>query len=212
MAVAALSTAGFSGFIAASSDVSASDQAWQALQQSLASGNLTAAQSAFNSYQQLNQPENSSGSSSSNSQLATDLTALGTAIGSGNLSSAQSAFATVQNDLKSSPPQSVTNAESAVNQTVGWVDDLLNLTFSTDFTAPTTAVDPSTAILDEAYGLNPYAPSTDPTTSILDSAYGVGTSATPSAASTGGSSTASASSSTVASGNSGSSASVNAYA
>jgi ribosomal protein S20 len=129
MAIAALSTAGFSQYVAASSNVSASQQAWQSLQQNLASGNLTAAQTAFNTYNQLNQNlwSASGSSSSSSSQLATDMKALGSAISSGDLSTAQSAFTTVQNDLKSTPSQAVTNAESAVNQTVQWMDDLLNL-------------------------------------------------------------------------------------
>ena len=48
MTVAALSTAGFSQYIAASSNVTGSQKAWQSLEQSLAQGNLTAAQSAFN--------------------------------------------------------------------------------------------------------------------------------------------------------------------
>jgi hypothetical protein len=189
MAVAALSTAGFTQYIAASSNVSASDQAFQSLQKSLALGNLTAAQSAFNTYQQLNQ----SASTSPASQFSTDLTALGTAIGSGDLSTAQSAFATLQSDLKSSPSQSVSNAESAAAQTVQWVDDLLNL--STSSNAPTTPADPTSAILDAAYGLNPDSNSTVPTTSSLSNAND--SPAAPAPAS---------------SGDNGSSASVNVYA
>jgi hypothetical protein len=212
MTIAALSTAGFSQYIAASSNVSASQQAFQSLEQSLASGNLGQAQTAFNAYQQLNQaatPTSSSGSSSSTtavSQFSTDLTALGTAIGSGNLATAQSAFTTLQGDLKSAPPQAVTNAESAVAQTVSWVDDLLNL--SSNNTADATPVDPTTSILDSAYGLDSSNSSntTDPTTSILENAYGT---------SSGGTSSGSSSASTPASassGNLGSGASVNAYA
>jgi hypothetical protein len=198
MSVAALSTAGFSQYIAASSNVSASDQAWESLAQSLASGNLTAAQTAFNSYQQINQNTSSSIGSSSGSQLSTDLKALGSAIGSGDLSTAQSAFATVQSDFKAAPPQSVSNAESAVAQTVQWVDDLLSL--STPSSAPNAPADPTTSILDAAYGLNPASSSTGPTTSILSSADDSPTTenaSTPAPAS---------------SGNNGSSASVNVYA
>jgi len=128
MTVAALSTAGFSQHISASSNVSASQQAWQTLGQSLAQGNLMAAQSAFAAYSKLNPAQTSSGGSSSGaSQLSTDMAALGSALGSGNLSTAQSAFATVQSDLKSTPSQAVSNAETAVAQTVQWVDDLLSL-------------------------------------------------------------------------------------
>ena len=97
MSIAALSTAGFTQFIAASTNVSASQKAFQSLQQALASGNLTAAQSAFTTYQQLNQSPTTASSSSSTSsnsgtsssastsQFSTDLTALGSAISSGNL-------------------------------------------------------------------------------------------------------------------------------
>jgi hypothetical protein len=109
--------------------------------------------------------------------------ALGSAISSGDLSTAQSAFATVANDLKSTPSQAVSNAEAAVNQTVQWMDDLLSL--SSASSAPTTPVDPTTSILDAAYGQNAgtngtgtsstSSASTDPTTSILNSVYGDGT-------------------------------------
>jgi ribosomal protein S20 len=202
MAVAALSTAGFNQYIAASSNVTASNQALQTLQQSLAAGNLTAAQSAFNTYQQLNQS-----TTSANSQLGTDWKTLGSAVSSGNLTSAQSAFATVQSDLKSTPSQSITNAEAAVAQTVQWVDDLLNL--STSSSVSTAPADPTTAILDAAYGQNAGSNSTDPTTSILDSAYG--SSATGST--TGSTASAGATTPTpLSAGNLGSSASVNVYA
>jgi hypothetical protein len=216
MSVAALSTAGFSQYISATSNVGASQQAFQALQQSLASGNLSAAQSAFNTYNQLNKSTAPAGSSSG-SQLSTDMAALGTALGSGNLTTAQSAFATVESDLKSSPSQAVTNAESAVTQTVQWVDDLLSL--SSSISASAAPVDPTTAILNAAYGQNASstgtgsATSTDPTTSILDSAYGNGSSS--GTGSTAASSTSSASAtpaSAASSGNSGSAASVNVYA
>jgi hypothetical protein len=204
MAIAALSTAGFSQYIAASSSVSASQQAWLSLQQSLASGNLTAAESAFDTYNQLNQNltnasvTSSLSSSSSGSQLSTDMTALGSAIGSGDLSTAQQAFATVQSDLKTTPSQAATNAESAVAQTVQWVDDLLSLSDANSSSSP--PADPATAILDSAYGLNSSSNSTDPTTALLESKYG--------AVSTG----SSTSSSVASTGNAGSGTSVNVYA
>ncbi|MGA3264238.1 MAG: hypothetical protein ABSC47_09360 [Terracidiphilus sp.] len=166
MPIAALSTAGFSQYIAASSDLSASRQAWQSLQQNLASGNMTAAQSAFKSYRQLNPVQTSSSSSSSSgSQLSTDMTALGSAIGSGDLSTARQAFATVQGDLKATPSQAVTNAESAVAQTVQWVDDLLNLSDASSTSPP--PVDPASAILDSAYGLDSSSNSTNPMIALL---------------------------------------------
>jgi len=213
MSIAALSTAGFSQYISASSNVSASQQAMQTLQQSLASGNLAAAQSAFNTYQQLNQsPSTASGSTSSSSagtpsQLSTDMTALGSAIGSGDLSTAQSAFATVQSDLKATPSQAITNAESAVAQSVQWVEDLLTLSSSNN--SSTTPADPTTSMLDSAYGINPSSTATNPTTAMLESQYGDGASAT-SANSSGSSASSTATSATT--GNIGSGASVNVYA
>lgn len=187
----------------------------QSLQQSLASGNLNAAQSAFNTYQQLNQSlstasgTSSSSSSGTTSQLSTDMTALGSAIGSGDLSTAQSAFATVQSDLQTTPSQAITNAEGAVAQTVQWVEDLLNISGSNS--SSTTPLDPTTSMLDSAYGINTPSTPTDPTTTMLDSAYdaaGAGTSSTGTASSAGSSSASSIPSD----GNSGSGASVNAYA
>jgi hypothetical protein len=205
MAIAALSTAGFSQYLALTSNVGASQQAWQSLQQSLASGNLTAAQTAFNSYQQLNQNlSGSSTSSQANSQFATDMTALGKAIGSGDLTTAQQAFTTVQNDLKSQPSPAVQSAESAVAQTVDEVDELLG--FNNSASTSTASADPTTSILDSAYGLGNLSSATDPGLALLEANYGAGSSANSS-------STAGASSSpSAATGNSGSAASVNVYA
>ncbi|MGB6742692.1 MAG: hypothetical protein WBE38_03470 [Terracidiphilus sp.] len=200
MSVAALSTAGFSQYLALTSNVGASQQAWQSLQQSLASGNLTTAQTAFNTYQQLNQS-----TAGSSSQFATDMTALGQAIGSGDVTSAQQAFTTVQNDLKGAPSPVVQSAESAVAQTVDEVDELLGVADSAS--ASTTPTDPISAILDSAYGLSSSSSATDPDLALLEANYG--TSATASSAA----SNSSASSSTsVSDGNAGSAASVNVYA
>jgi cell wall integrity and stress response component len=203
MSIAALSTAGFDQFISASSQLSASQQAFQTLQQSLSSGNLSAAQAAFNTYNHLNQSagsiSTSSSSSSSTSKFSTDLAALGTAIGSGSVTSAQSAFTTLQGDLKTTPSQTITNAEAAVAQSVQWVDDLLNLSGSS---TTSTTTDPASTILDSAYGLSSSSSTTDPTTSLLESAYGNTGSST-------GATTATTAEST---GNAGNSASVNAYA
>lgn len=201
MAIAALSTAGFSQYLALTSNVGASEQAWQSLEQGLASGNLTAAQTAFNTYQQLNQ--NLTGSSSS-SQFATDMTALGKAIGSGDVTSAQQAFATVQNDLKTEASPAVQSAESAVAQTVSEVDELLGVDNSA--TTSTTSTDPTTSILDSAYGLSSSSSTTDPDLALLEAKYGTGSSAN--AAASNGTSSAS----TPSAGNSGSAASVNVYA
>jgi hypothetical protein len=217
MTVAALSIAGFSQYIAASSSVSGSQQAWQSLQQSLAQGNLSAAASAFKAYSQLNpaQASASGGGSSATSQRSTDMAALGSAIGSGNLSTAQSAFATVQSDLESTPSQAIANAESAAAQTVQWVDDLLSFSNSSSSTPSTSTADPVSAMLASAYGLNSSTSTTNPMVALLESKYGDGSTSSTSSASN--PTTADAGSTASApgyasSGNAGSGASVNAYA
>jgi hypothetical protein len=155
MSIAALSSASFSQYVADSSNITATQQALQALQQSLAEGNLTAAQAALSTYQTLNRDLALAGGSTTpaNTQLATDLNALGTAIDSGDLTAAQSAFNTVQTDLSTTPPQSVVTAEAAAAQTVTEIQDLLSI-FNSN-TANSAPIDPLTEILDTAYGVNP---------------------------------------------------------
>jgi hypothetical protein len=231
MSVAALSTAGFTQYIDASSNLSASQQALQTLGQSLGAGNLSGAQSAFNTYQQINQnltnasAASAHSSASATSQLTKDTNTLGSALNSGNLANAQSAFASMQSDLATTPSQAMANATAAANQTVQWIDDMLSLSNpnSTPATAPTTT-DLVNSILDNAYGLNSSTSSTNPTADILDSALGsypaASSTSTPTpASSTTPSSTASApapAANTYAiyanQGNLGSGASVNAYA
>jgi hypothetical protein len=211
MSVAALSTAGFTQYIAASTNVSGSQKAFQSLQQALASGNLKAAQSAFTTYQQLNPSSTTASGSSSNfgssssattSQFSTDMTALGKAISSGNVSTAQSAFATLQTNLKSNPSQAIANAEAVVAQTVQSVEDLFTV-YGLAGSNSTSSTDPFSSILDTAYGLPSSSNSSDPATTILQNAYAPG----------GAASTSSAATNTAAkSGNSGNSASVNLYA
>jgi len=138
------------------------------------------------------------------------MAALGSALSSGNLSTAQSAFTTVQNDLKTTPSQAVTNAESAVAQTVQWVDDLLNL--SGESNSSSTPVAPTTAILDSAYGLNPSSNTTDPTAALLESQYGAGSSGSAGTGASAPAGSAGSAGSVLSSGNAGSGASVNVYA
>ena len=176
MSIGGISAGSLSQYVSASSDLTQSQRAWQALQQSLAAGNLSAAQAAFNTYQQLNQNlTNISGSSSSTTQLSTDMTALSTALSSGGLSAAQSAFATVQADMKSSPSQAMTNANAAMAQVEQWVNDLLDLSDASS--SSSTSSDPTAALLQNALGQASSSTSTDPATEALQSAYGAATSA-----------------------------------
>jgi hypothetical protein len=169
MAIGALTAGGLSQYVLASSNLTQTQQAWQTLQQSLAAGNLSAAQTAFSNYQQLTQNlTNISGSSSASTQLTTDMTALGTALSAGSLSAAQSAFATVQADMKSAPSQSMANATAAMAQVEGWVNDLLD---SADPSSSSTSSDPTSALLQSAMSPASSSSSTDPATQALDSAY-----------------------------------------
>jgi hypothetical protein len=171
MTIGALSTGGLSQYVLASSNLTQTQQAWQTLQQSLASGNLSAAQTAFANYQQLNQNlTNISGGSSASTQLTTDMTALGTALSSGDLSSAQSAFATVQTDMNGSPSQAMSNAMAAMTQVEGWVSGLLDSADTTSFSS--TSSDPTSALLASAMSPSSTTSSTDPATEALDSEYG----------------------------------------
>jgi hypothetical protein len=87
MTVSSISAAGLSQDVLLSGN-STQQQALQALQNNLASGDLTGAQSAFQTLQNvLQNSATASGSGlSSNSQLTGDLSALGSALSSGDLS------------------------------------------------------------------------------------------------------------------------------
>lgn len=97
MNVAAVSATDLS---AVHSTIAKSMQAWQKLEQSLASGDLASAQSAFSTYQQFDATITAmSGGSIDSPQVTSSMSALGTALKSGNLSSAQSVFSTLQDDM-----------------------------------------------------------------------------------------------------------------
>ena len=108
MSITPISAAGLGQYVLQASNSAPLKQALQSLQTSLASGDLSGSQSAFQTLQTLYQNSATAGGTnlSSSSQLSTDLTALGTALTSGDLSTAQSAFATLQSDLKTSPSPS----------------------------------------------------------------------------------------------------------
>jgi len=230
MTVAALSTAGFSQYISASSNLSASQQALQTLGQSLGAGNLSGAISAFNTYKQINQnltnasSTSSSSSSTTTSKLTTDMNALDSALNSGNLGTAQSTFASMQSDLATTPSQAMANATAAANQTVQWIDDMLSLSSPAKTTTSYTASDLANTILNDAYGVSSSTSSTDPAIAMVQNALNTAAENIPStsstsAASTTASTTAASTSSTASSapsyathGNLGSAASVNAYA
>jgi hypothetical protein len=127
-------------------------QALQTLQNDLASGDLNGAQSAFQALQNVLQNSATAGGSSlsSNSQLSTDVAALGGAISEGNLSTAQSAFATVLGDLKNSPSQAQINEVNAASQSVQLVEELLS-TVNANSVASSSS-DLTTSILEGVYG------------------------------------------------------------
>ena len=135
-----------------SSGYSTQQQALQALQNNLASGNLTGARSAFQSLQTVlqNSATATGSTSSSNSQLTTDLTALGSALSTGNLSTAQSAFATVLGDLKNSASPAQINEASAASQSVQLIADLLSSLNSSS--SSSSSLDPTSSLLQSVYG------------------------------------------------------------
>jgi hypothetical protein len=87
------------------------------LQQSLASGDLTGAQAAYSSIQQLQGSNPPPGGA--NSTMQQDFAALGQVLQSGDVTGAQKAFAQTQSDMKSSrhahrpPPSDDSSASSA---------------------------------------------------------------------------------------------------
>lgn len=152
MTVGSISAASLSQYVLASSESNPLQQALEALQSSLALGDLSGAQAAFQSVQNLNQSlETASGSSaSSNAQLSTDLTALGSALGSGDLGSAQSAFKTVQSDLKNTGSPSEINETNAASQSVQLVQELLSAVNVNSSSSSTP--DSTTSVLEQVYG------------------------------------------------------------
>ena len=152
MGVGSISAASLSQYVLSSSNSTQLQQSLQALQNSLASGDLNGAQSAFQTVQQLNQGlETASGSSaSSSSQLTSDLTALGSALSSGDLSTAKTAFATVQNDLENSNSPSLANETATASQSTQLVAELLSTLNVNSSSSSNT--DATTSVLEQVYG------------------------------------------------------------
>jgi len=152
MPIDSISAAGLNQSVLASSDSTQLRQGLQALQNSLALGDLNGAQSAFQTVQDLNQNlETASGSSqSSNSQLSTDLAALGGTLRSGDLSNAQAAFAAVQSDLKNAASLAQAVERNAAAQSVQLVNELLSSLNSNSPSSETS--DSTTAVLERVYG------------------------------------------------------------
>jgi nucleoside recognition membrane protein YjiH len=152
MTVNPISAASLGQYVLSTSNATQLQQTLQTLQNSLASGDLTGAQSVFQAVQTLYQNSlNASGTSqSSTSQVSTDLAALGSALTSGDLTTAQSVFATVQADLKpSTSPSQITEAIAA-SQSLALVDELLSTLNQT--TAASSITDNTNAILQSVYG------------------------------------------------------------
>ncbi len=154
MSITPISAAGLAQSVLTSSSSNQLQQTLQSLQDSLAAGDLSGAQSAFQTLQQLNQNvTNANGSTPSNSsQLSTDLSALGSALSSEDLSTAQSAFATVQTDLNSASSPSRTLEASLASQCEQLVHGLLS-TLEPSSGSPSNVSDPTTSLLDSVYGI-----------------------------------------------------------
>ena len=148
-AIGSISAAGLGQSVFQAGNGNQLQQTLKALQSTLTSGDLSGAQSAFQTLQSIfqNSATVRGSSATSNSQLSTDLNALGSALSSGNVSGAQSAFATVLSDLKTTALPSQINEATAAAQSVQSIEQLLS-------------------------SLNANASTTDPTASILQSVYG----------------------------------------
>jgi hypothetical protein len=150
MTISPISAVSLGESVVASSDSTQLQQSLKALQQSLALGDLSGAQSAFKTLQQVNQglANASGGGSPNNSLLSNDLASLGRALGSGDLATAQSAFTSVQNDLKSASPSLNVelNVASASEQLVQGLLSPLDSSAASSNTADTTS------LLDAVYG------------------------------------------------------------
>ncbi len=121
--------------------------AWQSLQQSLASGDISAAQTALTSYRQSLAASNDSMSAltTPSAQFMSDLTNLGSALSAGNLEGAQSAFQTAQGDQPPSLAQALATALATAAwdgaQNGNWMQDMVNFaaTLTPGSTAPAAA-------------------------------------------------------------------------
>jgi ribosomal protein S20 len=152
MTTGSISAAGLSEYVLASSNSTQLQQALQTLQNSLASGDLNGANSAFQTVQRISQLSAtvSGNNQSSSSQLSTDLAALGGALSSGDRSTAQSAFGTVQSDLKNSPSPSQTIETNIASQSVQLVNELLSTLNSSSSSSSTS--DSTNSVLERVYG------------------------------------------------------------
>jgi hypothetical protein len=149
MSLGPISAASLSAYVLSSNDSEQQNQALQNLQNSLSNGNLTGAQSAFQSLQTLFQSAATASGSSLSSQLTDNLNALGSALSAGDLSTAQSAFAALQSYLKTSSP-ALSNEASAASQSVALVEELLSTADAT--TASSSASDLNNSLLQNVYG------------------------------------------------------------
>lgn len=105
-----------------------SQQDWKGLGNSLANGDLTAAQGFFDSFQKLNSGLFSS--SASQTQLGADLASLGSALSSKDLKSARDAFASVEKDLSPGSVQAALNGISDDRRTAKMISMVLVATGS----------------------------------------------------------------------------------
>jgi hypothetical protein len=128
-------------------------QTVQALQSSLASGNLNTAQAAFQTLQKLFSSTAVSGSGLSNPNPATDLAALGSALSTSDLFTAQSAFNTLLSDLKDSQM----NAAFAAAQSITLAEELMSTVNPSDNSSTNLSNSGSQGLNGSQSGLNVFA-------------------------------------------------------
>ena len=180
MAITALSNASSSQYVSSSSNLNTIQTSLQSLQRSLGTGNLAAAQTAFNQIQKADQNLASiGGASAPSAQTSTDLAALGTALSKGDLAGAKTAFATVQQDLANVNSLAITAAVASANQAVQQIDALLGQLSSSNDSSTSSSLD---SLLGASSATTDIAAQT---TSILGNVYGNHTSTAGTTATTG---------------------------
>ena len=101
-------------------------QAWKDLEDSLKSGDLNSAKKDYATITQLQKQMTSQfRNAPENSQLSSDMQALGVALNSGTLSDAQQAFAAVQKDMKNHPHPTMQESNSSSSSTNSEIIQLL---------------------------------------------------------------------------------------
>jgi hypothetical protein len=161
MASTALTLSGLGSYVNTLSSNSVSNKFWSELGTSLNSGDLTAAQSEYASYEKF-------ASSTSNSTLRSDLSDLGTALQNGDLTAAESYYTSASKEQTNSKiADQISTAKSLAAQTASWITSMMN----EDSSSSSSSIDPITALISSVYGRQSDSSYTEAVTALLKSKY-----------------------------------------